>query len=175
MPELAKPISASEPGTGGELSLAGLLDVARRNPGKALIFTYEGRDIRPGYHVTEVKSGAFSAIDCGANPESWNEVFVQLWDVQLEPDRRHMRADKFVAIMGKVQEQVAIPADAKLTFEVSDGIAAMQIFKAGIVAVDDDRVRVSLERRASSCKPRDRWLEQQASCRGPSPRAACCA
>lgn len=69
--------------------------------------------------------------------------------------------------MGKVQAQVAIPADSKLTFEVSDGVAAMQIFKAGAVAIEDNSIRVALDRRASSCKPRDRWMEQQTS--------SCCA
>jgi hypothetical protein len=41
-----------------------------------------------GYHVTEVKAGQFAALACGANPESWTEIFVQLWDIE-ECDRTH--------------------------------------------------------------------------------------
>jgi hypothetical protein len=173
MTVLAKPIFA--PAVREELSLTEILDAARQNAGKALMFSYDGRDVLPGYHVTEVKSGAFAAIDCGANPESWNEVFVQLWDVQVEPDRTHMQAGKFLAIMGKVREQVAIPVDAKLTFEVSDGVAAMRIFKAAEVVIEGDTLRVMLDRRAASCKPRDRWLEQQASSCCTPASASCCA
>jgi hypothetical protein len=175
MLDLAKP-NLMPPVARADLSLADILVAARANAGKPLVFSYEGRDVRPGYHVTEVKSGAFSAIDCGANPEAWSEVFVQLWDVQEEPERTHMLAGKFLAIMGKVQERVALDPASKLTFEVSDGVAAMQLFKASDVAVCADAMRVTLDRRAASCKPRDRWLEAQpAACCGPSQaKSRCC-
>ncbi len=65
------------------------------------MFFTEGRPVRPGYHVTEVKTGRFTAIDCGANPEAWTETFIQLWDVD-DGDRTHMTAGKFVAIINKV-------------------------------------------------------------------------
>lgn len=35
-----------------------------------LVFEYDGKAVRSGYHVTEVKVGQFSALDCGANPEA---------------------------------------------------------------------------------------------------------
>ncbi|PWB83736.1 MAG: hypothetical protein C3F11_05030 [Methylocystaceae bacterium] len=44
--------------------------------------------------MTEVKTGAFNALDCGANLESWQETFIQLWDI-LEGNRGHMPAGKF--------------------------------------------------------------------------------
>ena len=40
-----------------ELSMAALLDTLGQHRDKALIFSYEGRDVRPSYHVTEVKTG----------------------------------------------------------------------------------------------------------------------
>lgn len=61
-----------------DISLGRLMDTidgAREVP---LIFSYDGRSVKPGYHVTEVKAGQFAALDCGANPESWSEIFVQL-------------------------------------------------------------------------------------------------
>lgn len=90
------------------------------------MFHYYGRDVQPGYHVTEVKSGAFSALDCGANLESWHETFIQLWDI-VEGHRVHMPVGKFLAIMRKVAEAVPFQPDAKLTFEVSDGVKPMQL------------------------------------------------
>src|SRR5438046_479118 len=90
------------PPTSGEISAATLLERLSDHRAKALIFSYEGRDVLPGYHVTEVKSGAFQALDCGANFESWHETFIQLWDVPPEDGRSFMPVAKFLAIIGKV-------------------------------------------------------------------------
>jgi Family of unknown function (DUF6428) len=155
-----------------------LLDTLAGHKDKSLIFSYEGRDIRPSYHVTEVKIGSFRALDCGANAERWNETFIQLWDIE-EHNRGHMPVWKFLAIIGKVGEAVGFDADAKLTFEVSDGIRPMQIYRAERIETGD-AVRVYLSARPSSCKPRDRWLAQETaqtetSCCAPKPQKPCCA
>lgn len=150
-----------------ELSLDALLSTLDQHRDKALIFHYGGQDVQPSYHVTEVKTGAFNALDCGANPESWQETFIQLWDI-VEENRGHMPVGKFLAIMNKVAQSVPFPNDGKLTFEVSDGVTPMQLYKADSVSVEGATVRVPLSPRPSSCKPRDRWLEEQkASCCGP--------
>jgi hypothetical protein len=158
----SQPVSAAE-----EITAAGLLATLAPDAGKPLIFRYEGRDVLPGYHVTEVKAGAFEALDCGANHESWREIFIQLWDVPPEDGRGHMATGKFLAIIRKVADAVPFDPAAKLTFEVGDGRRAMRLYRAVAVAHQDDAVRVELTARPASCKPRDRWLEQQA--------AACCA
>jgi hypothetical protein len=84
-----------------ELPAQNLLDQLAGHPDKPLIFSYEGHDVRPSYHVTEVKTGAFRALDCGANTESWNETFIQLWDIE-EETREHMKAGKFLAIIAPI-------------------------------------------------------------------------
>lgn len=176
----AKPIPLSPP-PADEISTRALLAELAQHASKRLIFSYEGRDVLPGYHVTEVKDGQFSGLDCGANPEAWRETFIQLWDVPSEDGRTHMPAEKFSAIMNKVQEHVPFDSDAKLTFEVSDGVGAIQLFRADGLSVGDEQIRVSLSRRPASCKPRDRWLEQQQRqqqpCCGPAANAPakCCA
>lgn len=157
-----------------ELTMAGLLDTLGGHKDKALVFHYEGQDVRPSYHVTEVKTGSFNALDCGANPESWQETFIQLWDI-VEENRGHMPVTKFLAIMNKVRESVPFPSEAKLTFEVSDGLKPMQLYKADSINVEGGIVRVPLSPRPSSCKPRDRWLEEkQSSCCGPKSAQPCC-
>ncbi|MGE0751426.1 MAG: DUF6428 family protein [Variibacter sp.] len=159
MLDLAKQIPLPPP---GEISTGELLEKLAAHGDKHLIFTYEGRDVLPGYHVTEVKNGQFQALDCGANPEAWRETFIQLWDVP-ENARVHMRAAKFSAIMRKVAEAVSFDAKAKLTFEVSDGSGAISLYRAERIDIGGDEIRVSLSRRPASCKPRDRWLEQTRS------------
>lgn len=155
-----------------DISLGELLDVLEGTTNLPLVFSYDGRDVQPGYHVTEVKAGRFEALDCGANPESWTEIFVQLWD--MNEDRSHMPAGKFVKIIGKVIEHVALDRTARLTFEVSDGVQPMQLHRAALPRIEDGQIRVPLSARPASCKPRDRWLEEQKSCSAPAGAQPCC-
>ena len=159
-----------------DIQLGALLAACDAQPAIPLVFSYEGRTIRPGYHVTEVKAGQFAALDCGGKPEAWLEIFVQLWDV-IDGDRTHMTAGKFAAIIRKVSEHVGLDMSARLTFEVSDGVAPMQLHCASIPRPADGVLAVALAPRAASCKPRDRWLEEQkanACCAPSSSKQPCC-
>lgn len=102
-----------------DITLGQLLDGLATVPEAPLVFLYEGQPVKAGYHVTEIKAGAFLALDCGANPEAWSEMFVQLWDID-EDCRSHMPAGKFSAIIRKVSDHIRLDPAAKLTFEVSD-------------------------------------------------------
>lgn len=141
-----------------DISLGHLLDVLAVVPDAPLVFSYDGSPVRPGYHVTEVKAGQFAALDCGANPEAWSEIFVQLWDV-VDGDRTHMTAGKVAEIIRTVSEHVGLDPGARLTFEVSDGVAPMQLHRADAPVRSGDVLSVALAPRVASCKPRDRWLE----------------
>lgn len=164
-----------------DITLGTLLESLSSQPGLPLIFHYDGQPVRGGYHITEVKAGQFSALDCGANPEAWAEIFIQLWDID-EDERTHMIAGKFAAIVRKVSEHVALDGSAKLTFEVSDGVRPMQLYCAGSPALRDGALHIELAPRPASCKPRDRWLASQAetvpaTCCGPSAETSsskCC-
>ncbi|GIQ72837.1 DUF6428 family protein [Bradyrhizobium sp. RD5-C2] len=156
-----------------ELSSAALLSSLEAHKEKPLIFRYDGRDVRSSYHVTEVKTGSFKGLDCGANPESWSETFIQLWDIE-EENRGHMPVGKFLAIIRKVDEAVGFDPQAKLTFEVSDGVRPIQIYRAERMDTGDAAIRVYLSARPSSCKPRDRWLQEQQSCCAPKAKQPCC-
>jgi hypothetical protein len=160
-----------------DISLGILLETAAAHPEASLVFHYDGHPVKTGYHVTEVKAGQFSALDCGANPEAWSEIFVQLWDVD-EDGRTHMSAGKFSAIVRKVSEHVKLDGSAKLTFEVSDGVAPMQLYCATEPVLAEGMLRVDLVPRPSSCKPRDRWLANQAvvanACCSPAAGASKC-
>ncbi|MBZ9767445.1 DUF6428 family protein [Mesorhizobium sp. CA6] len=148
-----------------DLTIGELLVALADYKDKPLVFRYGGRPVKPGYHVTEVKAGQFAALDCEANPESWSEIFVQLWDVD-EGGRVHMPAGKFAAIIRKVSDYVALDQAAKLTFEVSDGVRPMELHRAAQPSLVGGTVEVELSPRPSSCKPRDRWLEEQKAASG---------
>ncbi len=157
-----------------DITIGELLEALDRHPSSPLTFRCEGRRLRKGYHVTEVKAGTFAGLDCGANPEAWTEIFVQLWDVDDAPEQ--MTARKFAAIIGKVADHLSLDRSARLTFEVSDGIQPMQLHRAAAPTIGGDEIVVELSPRPASCKPRDRWLaEQQAagSCCGPAGSPCC--
>lgn len=175
MPDLANGIRLSPP-PAGEVRTGDLLQRLEPHPQAALIFSYEGHTILPGYHVTEVKEGYFEGLDCGANPEAWRETFIQLWDVPSADGRSHMPVGKFLAILRKVQETVPFDPNAKLTFEVSGDEGAIRLYRAESVSAGIDTVTVALAQRRASCKPRDRWLdEQKATSCCASETASCCA
>lgn len=142
-----------------DITAGELLELLWDHPASRLTFVYGGQAIRTGYHVTEVKAGQFAALDCGSNAESWTELFIQLWDVNESPDQ--MTAKKFAAIIRKVTQHVALNLSARLTFEVSDGVGPMQLYRAGWPIISEEEVRVELSPRPASCKPRDRWLAEQ--------------
>ncbi len=167
-------MSAIDKTPASDISIGVLLETLAASRDLPLVFRYNGRPVRPGYHVTEVKAGQFSALDCGANPETWAEIFVQLWDID-EGNRTHMPAGKFAAIIRKVSEHVQLDGSARLTFEVSDGMQPMQLYCASTPAIGNGAVHVNLIPRAASCKPRDRWLvAQAAACCGPANAVTCC-
>lgn len=158
-----------------DITIGSLLGFLVDHKEKPLVFFYDGKPLQPGYHVTEVKAGKFEALDCGANPESWTEIFIQLWDVN--EDRAHMPSGKFSAIIRKVTEHVALDHRAKLTFEVSDGVRPMQLYRAAHPAIVSGEVHVELSPRPASCKPRDRWLvdkENAGACRAKPTGQPCC-
>lgn len=166
MLDTCKPADVADP---DDVTLGDLLHGLDSHPDLPLIFQYDGRRVKAGYHVTEVKAGQFAALDCGANPESWVEIFVQLWDVD-EGARQHMPAGKFARIIRKVSDHLGLDAGARLTFEVSDGVAPMQLHRAAMPVIDGGQIHVALSPRPASCKPRDRWLAQQDGAKA----SACC-
>ncbi len=166
-----KPRAFADP---ADLTLGELLGAVAAHPDLPLVFRHDGGAIRPGYHVTEGKAGRFAALDCGANPESWEEIFVQLLDVG--EGGTHMPAGKFAKIVGRVSERVGFDPAAKLTFEVSDGVGPIRLHRAAAPTVGGGQIRVDLSPRPASCKPRDRWLEERrgsASCCSSGPEPCC--
>lgn len=149
-----------------------------------LVFTYGGKAIAAGYHMTEVKAAKLSSLDCGANPESWSETIIQLWDVE-SPGATHMKVAKFLGILSQVERRVALDPEALLIVEAGDSVSPMQVFTVGNIAAMSDHVEVTLAPRPATCKPRNRGLEsalnlavpaESKSCCGPksSAKAACC-
>ncbi|WP_445681881.1 DUF6428 family protein [Radicibacter daui] len=141
---------------GGDASLAALLGALAAHGDKALVIDYGGRTVRPGYHITEVKAGSFVTLDCGGNPDAWQETVLQVEDLPAEEGRAPMGVAKFRAILGKVAEKVALAPEGRLTVEVGPPDQPMQVYDVGALSVAAGEARLKLMARAAICKPRHR-------------------
>lgn len=157
--------SAFVVGFGGDASLRTLAAALAPLRDKELVLDYGGHLIRPGYHVTEVKAGSFVTLDCGGNPDAWQETILQVEDLGPEGVEDYLSVGKFLEILDQVGKKVVLDASARLTFEVSRPDAAMQVFDVNTLSVEQSRVVLSLVARPAICKPRHR-ARQTTSCCG---------
>lgn len=141
-----------------------------------LSIRYAGRTVQAGYHVTEVKAGSFTTLDCGGNPDAWQETVLQVEDIPQEGDRPQLTAGKFRRILGQVDRKVGLDHDARLTIEIGRPGEAMQVFDIADVVIEDDSATLELGIRAAICKPRHRAQSATTpSCCAPSTgTTACC-
>jgi hypothetical protein len=149
---------------GHDTSLAAVLAALAPHEEKALVIEYDGRTIGAGYHVTEVKAGAFVTLDCGGNPDAWNETILQVEDLPAAPGRSFMPVAKFRSILGKVAGKIALADDARLTVEVGPPGAPMQVFDVASIRVEDGRAVMALGPRPAICKPRHRAAAASRCC-----------
>lgn len=172
MDTLAKPLQA-------DTSLTRMLATLAPHDDKALVFAYEtGSEVRSGYHVTEVKAGSFVTLDCGGNPDAWQETILQVEDIPAKDGGTHMRVGKFRSILAQVDRKVRLNGDARVTIEISRPDEAMRIYDIAAIDVDGDRAVVQLGERPAICKPRHRAQQEAAAAACCSPAtgsASCCA
>lgn len=150
-----------------DMSLAGVLDALGPHDEKSLIIDYgDGRQVQAGYHVTEVKAGSFVTLDCGNNPDAWQETILQVEDIPASDGRSCMKVGKFRSILAQVDRKIRLNADARLTLEVGQPDEAMRVYDVAGVAVEEDKAIIRLGERPAICKPRHRAAQAEA--------AACC-
>lgn len=157
-----------------ESTLAAVLHRLDGHDDLPLAIEYNGRTVQSGYHVTEVKAGSFTTLDCGGNPDAWQETVLQVEDIAEANDRPMMTAGKFRAILAQVDRKLRLNHDARLTIEIGRPGEAMRVFDIADLAIHDDRVALSLGVRAAICKPRHRAEQAAATCCSPSAQSASC-
>jgi len=171
MDALAKPLQA-------DTSLGRMLAVLAPHEDKALVFTYgTGAEVRPGYHVTEVKAGSFVTLDCGGNPDAWQETILQIEDIPAKDGSTNMRVGKFRSILAQVDRKVRLNGDARITIEISRPDEAMKIYDVAAIDIEADRAIVQLGGRPAICKPRHRAQQEAAAvcCSPAAGSSSCCA
>jgi hypothetical protein len=147
----------------GDASFGAVLDALALHNSRRLVISYDGRLVRPGYHVTEVKAGSFVTLDCGGNPDAWQETILQVEDLPAsaeQPD--HMEVGRFLAILEKVASRVSLQRESRLTFEVGPPGRPMQVFDVEAIRIEATCAVIELGPRPAICKPRHR-AEQEAA------------
>ena len=150
---------------------------------ESLVIDCDGQRVQAGYHMTEVKAGSFVTLDCGGNPDAWQETILQIEDIPAAAGESFMRVGKFRGILSQIDRKVGLNADARLTLEVSRPDAAMRVFDVAEVAFEDGAAILRLGERPAICKPRHKAQQAEAAasptaCCAPSGTAngtACCA
>ncbi|WP_338664371.1 DUF6428 family protein [Pararoseomonas sp. SCSIO 73927] len=159
-----------------DASLGAVLDALRPHAERRLAIRYDGQQTGPGYHVTEVKAGSFVTLDCGGNPDAWQETILQVEDLPATAEKPdHMEVAKFLSILEKVTARVALRAESRLTFEIGPPGRPMQVFDVEAVRIEAAGAVIELAPRPAICKPRHRAEgEAKASASCCKPLSGCC-
>ena len=148
--------------------LEALCNALEATPDAELIFVAAGEEIRPGYHVTEVKRAAVTGLDCGRQTASWSELIVQLLNGPREPNRHsgYLPARTFLKIVSAAQQSEIAVANSELFFEFAPLDGDLCKFQATDVARHGERVYVTLESARAACKPALRLLGGKSGAKG---------
>lgn len=159
-----------------EFTLGVVLDRLVGRDELPLSLEYGDRIVRAGYHITEVKAGSFVALDCGGNPDAWQETVLQVEDIPAKDDRPAMTVGKFRSILAQVDKRVRLDHDARLTIEIGRPGEAMQVFDIANLSIGEDAAVLLLGVRAAICKPRHRAEHEAAAalCGAPSSKTSGC-
>lgn len=160
-----------------DTSLSALLALLAPHDDKALVLEYGGRRVQPGYHVTEVKAGSFVTLDCGGNPDAWQETILQVEDIPAKEGQTFLPVGKFRAILAQVDRKIRLSGDARVTIEVSRPDEAMQVYDVAGIGFTDTEAVVQLGERPAICKPRHRAEQAavaEACCSPSAAKSGCC-
>ena len=133
------------------------LDTIQANNQLPLLFDYgNGRIVKGGYHVTEIKNASYDTIDCGNSLHRWQEVIVQLWvPDEVTPEDPFMSTSKFLKIWDVVDGRLSLYRDAEIRIEFGDAETMTANYDVnGIVATEDGLV-VQMAPPRTMCKPRE--------------------
>jgi methylphosphotriester-DNA--protein-cysteine methyltransferase len=146
----------------------------RKAPEDQLIFVNDaGHAIHAGYHLTEIKAAHFDTVDCGGQTNRWNETVVQLW-VPADADDEYMTVAKFLRIFDKVTGMIPLQAEAEIRVEYGDRNFFPSLYHVKAVGRENGTTRVLLQPPGSTCKARDRWLNEVETAACCQSEAVCC-
>ena len=151
------------------MQTSAFLQIIGQHPGKLLRFRDpRGEWVHPSYHVSEVKTAAFTTVDCGNMAHAWTETILQLW-LSDDPDaERAMETGKVTGILAKVSQKIAIDPATELRIEYGNEHFPPVVFHIEKIEAEAATVAVSLRSPVLACKLEERG----GSCARPEPAQA---
>ncbi|WP_316780837.1 DUF6428 family protein [Pedobacter antarcticus] len=140
------------------------------NPDLHLQFRYNGENqVKPSYHITEIKQAPIVSVDCGGVMNAWTEVIVQLWEPEVIETGREkaMQVNKALSIINLVEKSLPLHPDAIVKIEFGNtAFDTRQLYPQQFEAEGDNFI-VNLTPDFTQCKA----LSRGESC-GPKAGAA---
>ena len=135
-------------------------------PNQPLVFDYgEGRQVAPGYHVTEVMNVTYETMDCGGKANFWRETVVQLQGPGAKDKPEFMSVEKFLNIYKKVAASVPVRADSEVRLEYGDSLSPAIRYHVGAIAELDGHLTIFLTPPGVTCKAKS---DASSDCCGPT-------
>lgn len=142
-----------------------LLEAAEAMPEAELRIEVEGRVIRRGLHVTEVRRTSTSAIDCGSGRREWEEVGIELLRLGAAP----MKGATLAGLLRRSADALGLEPGLPLAVEASPDGRGIRRHRVGVIEADEDGLRIRLEPMHPACRPLG-----VAGCCGSRVPLACC-
>ncbi|MEQ6119763.1 DUF6428 family protein [Reichenbachiella sp. MALMAid0571] len=124
----------------------------------------KGKFILPTYHITEIKNATVNSVDCGGNPDTYNQTIVQLLINPNEKIRKPWTSQKALSIFEKVHSKSPIKSDAEIFFEYGDSTIRTSHFSIRNVEEHDGTINVQLFVKPTVCKPSLTYKGERACC-----------
>ena len=137
----------------------GVCDALRAQQQNELVFEFNEQTIRPGYHVTEIKHGRISSLDCGSGTHQWNEVVIALLDgpVSRSNNREgYMTGTKFLQIVDTAMKTLPEQNGEQLLFEFNGSNGVVQRFQITEIKAGQTQTHILLAGEQVVCKPAQR-------------------
>lgn len=137
------------------MTVRDFLTALEARPDLPLAFDPGSGPVPPGYHVTEFKSAAVRAVDCGGRASDWSELVLQVAP-PARPEARAMTAGRFLTIWERVERQARIDERATVRVETPtpDGVAVSYL--VGSIETTAAALTVRLAPPTVACKGADR-------------------
>lgn len=141
------------------MNTSAFLATLRAHPALPLVFRTDAAAISSHYHLTEVKRVSYETMDCGAMTHRWAETQFELWVPPLVgklPGRAHMPAEKFLAIIDRVEKELPLNGDtpARVFVSLGDHPAALHDIDSLVPA--GGKLWVNLTPDRARCKAAER-------------------
>lgn len=145
------------------------------HPELHLQFEYaEDTQIKPSFHITEIKQAPITSVDCGGKMNAWTEVILQVWEPNTDNTTntdRSMKVSKALSIIELVER--SLPLNPKAIVKIEFGntqYETRQLIPKDIQVVADNLV-VDLRPDTVQCKA----IGRGESCGTDSSEDSCCA